>query len=77
MLQKALKTTSRQITDQLSREIRELGSRIADSETRADTLESKTERLDLDLEAARDENKQLLARIDDAENRSRRANVQI
>lgn len=75
MLNKALKATSDQITNRLSREIRKLGQRTADLETRVDDIELIIQEHAQEQAALREENATLLSRLEDAENRSRRSNL--
>lgn len=75
MLHKALKTTSDQITNRLSWEIRELGQRTADLETRVDDIELTLQEQAQEQIALREENSMLLSRLEDAENRSCRSNL--
>lgn len=77
MLNRALKETSRQITEKLTKEIRELGTRTSDLENRTDDLEAKVDQLFCEIENLREENKQLISRLEDAENHSRRSNLRI
>ena len=77
MLHKALKTTSDQITNRLSREIRELGQRTSDLESRVDDIELTLQEQAQEQAALREENAVLLSRLEDAENRSRRSNLRI
>lgn len=70
MLQKALKVTSDQITNRLSREISKLGHHTADLETRVDDMELTLQEHGQELEALREENNMLLSRLEDAKNRS-------
>lgn len=77
MLQKALQTTSRQITEHLSREVRNLGHRTTELETNTEDFLTRTTHLELELDMARAENKAFGNRIEDAENRSRRSNLRI
>ncbi|PIN95547.1 hypothetical protein AB205_0089160, partial [Aquarana catesbeiana] len=77
MLNKALKATSDQITNRLSREIRELGQRTADMETRVDDIELTIQEHAQEQAALREENATLLSRFEDAENRSRRSNLRL
>lgn len=77
MLHKALKTTSDQITNNLTREIREIGQRTADLETRVDDMELTLQEQAHEHIALREENAMLLSRLEDAENRSRRSNLRL
>lgn len=77
MLNKALKVTSDQITNRLSREIRELGQRTADLETRVDDIELTLQEHAQEQAALREENMTLLSRLEDAENCSRRSNLRL
>lgn len=61
MLQKALKTTSDQITNRLTHEIRELGQCTADLETRVDDMELTTGEQAQEQSALREENAMLLS----------------
>lgn len=77
MLHKALKTTSDQITNNLTREIHEIGQRTADLETRVDDMELTLQEQAHEQIALREENAMLLSRLEDAENRSRRSNLRL
>lgn len=72
ILQKALKATSKQIKERLSCEIRKLGRNTTGLETSTDELQAGTTHIELDLEAAKEENKALALRLEDAKNRSHR-----
>lgn len=67
MLQKALQTSFKQITDYLSREIRDLSRRATTLEHNTDELFTRTTHLELDLEAAMAENNAQADRVKDGE----------
>lgn len=75
ILQKALKTTSKQITDHLTKEIRELGQRTSDLEQRMDEVDLSLVSHDKELNALKEDNLSLTAKLEDMENRSRRSNL--
>lgn len=75
MLQRALKVTSKQITDHLTHEIRELGHRTAELEIRMDNVTTSMELQDKHISSLRDENLHLNSKLEDLENRSRRSNL--
>lgn len=75
MLTRALQQTSDQITDKLSREIRELRQRTAHLEQKFDDIEILTHNHSEELETLREENLTLQTRLKDFENRGRRLNV--
>lgn len=77
ILQKALKQTSDHITDKLTREIRELGFRTADLEIRMDDIESQSQHFTSEFKNLKEENVILQSRLEDQENRARRANLRI
>lgn len=77
MLQKAPKTTSDQITNRLTREIRELGQRTADLETRVDDMELTLHEQAQEQSALHEENTMLLSPLEDAENHSHRSNLRL
>lgn len=56
MLQRALKATSDQINNRLTHEIRELGQRTADLETRVDEIELTLQEQAQEQAALREEN---------------------
>lgn len=59
MLQKALQHTSKQITEKLTKEIRDLGYRTAELESRMDTVQNTLDLHEKDIEAVKDDNHQL------------------
>lgn len=71
MLQRALKQTSDQITNLLSREIRELDQHTSDLKQRVDNLKTLFSNHTDELEALREENQSLQAQLEDYENRAR------
>lgn len=77
MLQCALKQTSDQMTECLSREIRELGKRTSDLEHRVDDLETLFSNHEDELEALWEENECLQAQMEKYENRARHSNIRI
>lgn len=77
ILQKALKQTSDHITDKLTREIRDLGQRTAELEIRMDDLESQTQQHESEFMNLKEENAVLQSRLEDQENRDRRANLRV
>ncbi|XP_073462121.1 vomeronasal type-2 receptor 26-like [Aquarana catesbeiana] len=77
ILQKALKQTSDHITDKLTREIREIGLRTAELEIRVDDIESQTQHYISEFKNLKEENVLLQSRLEDQENKDKRANLQI
>ena len=77
MLQKTLKQTSDHITNSLTKEIRELGTRIANLETRIEDIENFTQDQNTEIENLKEENLVLQSRLEDFENRARRSNLRI
>lgn len=77
MLQRALKQTSDQITDHLTKEIWELGQRTSDLKQWGDDLKALLGNNSDELEALREENLTLQLQPEDYENRARRSNLRI
>lgn len=72
MLQRALKATSEQITNRLSREIHEIGQRTADLETRVDDMNMLKSK-----QRSGRKKPHYFPVLEDAENRSRRSNLRL
>lgn len=77
MLHKALRQTSEQITNNLTKEIRELGQRTASLELKVEDIESTTQDCVSELEILKEENITLQNRLEDYENRTRRSNIRL
>ncbi|KAM9324831.1 disintegrin and metalloproteinase domain-containing protein 12 [Gastrophryne carolinensis] len=81
MLERALEKWSLNITTQISNtltaDIKELGHRVGDLEQQAMTQKTDISTLGEELEELRGENLVLLHKLEDVENRSRRANIRI
>ena len=75
MLHKALQTTSDQITNSLTKEIRELGGRTEVLETKMDDLEAYTQDCVSEIDTLKEENLILQNRLEEFENRARRSNL--
>ena len=76
MLHTALQQPSDQITEKLTKEIRDLGQRTADLDCRMDDIENAFSH-DKELELLRDENFTLQTCLEDFENRAQRSNLRI
>ena len=77
MLQKALKQTSKHITESLTKEIRELGQRTSDLENRVEDVETNVQSHVCELENLKEENLTLQMRLEDFENRTCRSSLRI
>lgn len=77
MLHKALKQTSEQITNSLSKEIRELGNRTATLELKVDETENTTQEHMAEMDTLKEENVMLQSRLENYENQARRSNLRI
>lgn len=75
MLHKALKITSEQITNNLTKEIRELGNRTAALEIKTEELENTTQEFMTEIDLLKEENIILQNKLEDYENRARRSNL--
>lgn len=76
MLQKALKQTSKHITDSLTKEIRELGQHTSDLKNRVED-ETNVQSHVCELENLKEENLTLQMRLEDFENRACHSNLRI
>lgn len=77
ILQKALHHTFQQITGKLLSEVRDVGQRTAELESQMDDMQGQINKHSRVLEALKEENLNLNAKIEDAENRSRRVNLRL
>lgn len=77
LLQKAGQQTSKQITEKLLSEMRERGHRTAELKAQMDDMQGNLSGHNRELEALREDNLVLHAKIDDAENKPRRVNLRI
>ena len=77
MLQKALKQTSDDITDKLTKEIREIGQRTAKFEVRVDELKTYTQQHMEELEYIKEEKLILQNRLENQENLDRCSTLRI
>ncbi|XP_018429576.1 PREDICTED: vomeronasal type-2 receptor 26-like [Nanorana parkeri] len=77
MLQRALHSTSKQITEKLTKEICDLGHRIAELESKMDNAVVTLNTHDGELDIIKDENLQLMSKLENLENRSCRSDLRI
>ena len=75
MLNKALKRTSDQITSNLTKEIRDLGSRTETLESKVEEIEIITQDCQSEIDTLKEENLTLQNKLEDYENRARRSNL--
>lgn len=77
MLHKALKQTSEQISNNLTKEIRDMGPRTAALELKVEEMENSAQDYMSEIDLLKEENFMLQNKLEDYENRARRSNLSI